>query len=127
MGPEILIVDDEDAVRLLFKLMFRTMNVSVREASDGVEALNEIAARKPSLVILDVMMPRMDGLSVLKKLRADPATEKLPVLLFTAFRVPAAEAEQLNMPPHMIMSKGSMSVMDIRAAVNQVLQLQGAT
>jgi CheY-like chemotaxis protein len=118
----ILIVDDEDSVRQLLKLMLRTMDVGVREAADGVEALDQIAQRKPSLIILDVMMPNMDGVTMLKKLRSNPDTATLPVLLFTAFRMSADQAHELRLSPSMIMSKGNMSVKDIRATVHEVLQ-----
>lgn len=119
---DILIVDDEDSVRQLLRLMLRTMEVGVREAADGCEALDAIEMGKPSMVILDVMMPNMDGLTLLRKLRANPETASLPVLLFTAFRVTNEQADELKLPPSMIMSKGNMSVKDIRATVNQVLQ-----
>jgi CheY-like chemotaxis protein len=121
-ASDILIVDDEDSVRQLLKLMLRTLDVGVREATDGVEALDQIAKGKPSLVILDVMMPNMDGLTVLRRLRSNPDTETLPVLLFTAFRMTTEQAAELSLKPSMIMSKGNMSVRDIRATVNQVLQ-----
>lgn len=119
---DILIVDDEDSVRQLLRLMLRTIEVGVREAADGVEALSAIEKTKPSLVILDVMMPNMDGLTLLRQLRANPETASLPVLLFTAFRMSSEQAEELKLPPSMIMSKGNMSVKDIRASVTQALR-----
>src|SRR5438477_466758 len=82
----------------------RTINVGVREASDGVEALDQISKAKPAMVILDVMMPNMDGLTFLRKLRSNPETELLPVLLFTAFRVTSEQAHELRLSPSMIMS-----------------------
>jgi DNA-binding NarL/FixJ family response regulator len=68
------------------------------------------------------MMPRMDGLTLLKKLRTQPNTATIPVLLFTAFRVPSHDIEDLNMPSSMIMNKGSMSVSAIRAAIHDALK-----
>jgi CheY-like chemotaxis protein len=121
MASDILIVDDEESVRQLLRLMLRTLNVNVREAADGTEALNKISESTPSLVILDVMMPKIDGLTVLKQLRADPKTAKLPVLLFTAFRVTNEQAAELDMPHSMIMNKGSLSVKELRGTVAQVL------
>src|SRR5687767_397003 len=110
MASNILIVDDEESVRQLLRLMLRTFNVNVREAADGSEALDRISEEQPSLVILDVMMPKIDGLTLLKQLRADPKTASLPVLLFTAFRVTNEQAAELDVPLSMIMNKGSLSV-----------------
>jgi two-component system, cell cycle response regulator DivK len=121
MVSDILIVDDEESVRQLLRLMLRTLNVTVREAADGHEALNKIKESQPSLVILDVMMPQIDGLTVLKQLRADPKTKSLPVLLFTAFRVTNEQAAELDVPHSMIMNKGSLSVKELRGTVAQVL------
>jgi CheY-like chemotaxis protein len=121
MASNILIVDDEESVRQLLRLMLRTFDVCVREAADGSEALARINEEQPSLVILDVMMPKIDGLTVLKQLRADPKTKALPVLLFTAFRVTNEQAAELEVPRAMIMNKGSLSVKDLRGTVAQVL------
>ncbi len=122
MTADILIVDDEPAVRELLKLVVRTMDMPFREAQDGIDALEKIEADPPAMIILDVMMPRMDGLTLLKKLRTQAETAAIPVLLFTAFRVPSQDIEDLNMPPSMIMNKGSMSVSAIRAAVRDSLK-----
>jgi len=123
MASDILIVDDEDSVRQLLKMMLRPFDVNFREASDGLQGLDEVRRDKPSLIILDVMMPRMDGLTMLKTLRADPNTEAIPVLLFTAFRLAPEQVAELKLSPSMIMSKGTLSVRDIRSKVGGVLQI----
>lgn len=122
MASDILIVDDEPTVRELLKMVLRTMNLPFREAADGVEALERIAQAQPRLVILDMMMPRLDGLGVLKKLKADAETASLPVLLFTTLRITKEMAHELGLPPTMIMNKGTLSVKDFRAVVAQVVQ-----
>ncbi|MFH1020908.1 MAG: response regulator, partial [Pseudomonadota bacterium] len=81
---KILIVDDTaDTVELLRK-RFRAEGYDTMEAFDGEEALAKIAENRPDLVILDVMMPKLDGFGVCKRLREDPATRHLPVLMLTA-------------------------------------------
>jgi diguanylate cyclase (GGDEF)-like protein len=83
-AQRILVVDDDhDIVRFVaMNLTMEGYDVSV--AHDGEEALLMIAAAKPDLVILDVMMPRLDGVEVARRLRADPMTSALPVIMLTA-------------------------------------------
>lgn len=84
MKERILIVDDTtDTVELLRK-RFRAEGYDTVEAFDGEEALAKVAESRPDLVILDVMMPKLDGFEVCKRLRENPATRHLPVLMLTA-------------------------------------------
>lgn len=84
MKEKILIVDDTaDTVELLRK-RFRADGYDTIEAFDGEEALGKVAEGRPDLVILDVMMPKLDGFGVCRRLRENPATRHLPVLMLTA-------------------------------------------
>jgi two-component system response regulator MprA len=78
----ILVVDDEPAVRESLTSSLTFEGYDVAEASDGVEALERVAEAEPDLVVLDVLMPRMDGLTTCRRLRAGGST--LPVLMLTA-------------------------------------------
>jgi DNA-binding response OmpR family regulator len=80
----ILTVDDETNIRRLLQVNLQRAGYRVTMASDGVEALESIALERPDLVVLDVMMPRMDGFEVLRRLRIDAATADLPVIMLTA-------------------------------------------
>ncbi len=83
-GPEVLIVeDDRFNVRLLSEAC-RAAGLQVRVAMDGQEGLDEALRDPPALMLLDVMMPRLDGFGVLERLRADARTEDVPVILVTA-------------------------------------------
>ena len=80
----ILVVEDDDDLRETLAYNLRVEGYETLLAADGVAAL-ELARRQPvALVILDVMLPRLDGLSVLRQLRARPETAALPVLMLTA-------------------------------------------
>jgi DNA-binding response OmpR family regulator len=81
---KILIVDDDPDMRSLYRLVLRQEGMEVVEAESGREALDKIQAEKPALVLLDIMMPEMDGYEVCRRLRADPETACLPVLMFSA-------------------------------------------
>lgn len=80
----ILVVDDQQDERTIQRAMLTHLGYEVREAADGASALAEASASPPDLVLLDVAMPRMDGFSVCRALRADPRTAAVPVLFFTA-------------------------------------------
>ena len=81
-GQDILVVDDEPAVREALRAGLEFEGYRVTTASDGLGALEQIAKAMPDALVLDVMMPRMDGLTVLRRLRSFNQT--LPVLLLTA-------------------------------------------
>jgi len=80
----VLIVDDDPDIRDLYKLVLQKDGLAVDEAESGPEALTKINQEKPDLVLLDVMMPEMDGYEVCRRIRSDPQTADLLVLMFSA-------------------------------------------
>src|ERR671935_1699149 len=88
--PTVLICDDEANLRELIRVSLPP-GYDVVEASDGEEALALARSLRPELVILDLMLPRLNGLDVLSKLKADPELTATPVLVVTA--QPASEEE----------------------------------
>jgi CheY-like chemotaxis protein len=80
----ILVVDDQEDERTIQSAMLTHLGYQVREAESGEAALASAAEAPPDLVLLDIAMPRMDGFSVCRALRADPRTAGVPVLFFTA-------------------------------------------
>jgi DNA-binding response OmpR family regulator len=79
----LLFVDDDPILREFAAVHLATETVDIDTAADGAEGLDRIAALKPDLVLLDLEMPNLDGFEVLRRLRADPATEHLPVIVVT--------------------------------------------
>jgi len=80
----VLIVDDNEANRELLEAHLRGLGYEVRQAKDGLEALALIEAEEPDLVLLDIEMPRLDGLSVCRRIKAHPLWRLVPVVLITA-------------------------------------------
>jgi putative two-component system response regulator len=80
----VLVVDDEPMTRTLLHLMLAPADYEVIEAGDGVEALATIHEFLPDIVVLDVMMPNLDGLSVCRELRQQETTRDLPIILLSA-------------------------------------------
>src|SRR5438093_3522702 len=83
-GRRILIVDDEVSIRLICNINFTASGWECAEARDGEEALERIRLEQPDVVLLDVMMPRLDGWQVAERLLEDPATRDVPVVFLTA-------------------------------------------
>ena len=81
---QILIVDDESAIRLVCRLNLRTAGFDTLEASDGASALALARAERPDLILLDIMLPEVDGWRVAEELAADPETRDIPILFLTA-------------------------------------------
>jgi len=80
---KILVVDDEEAVREIYNKEFSTAGFQVVLAVDGEEGLLKAGEETPDLILLDVMMPKMSGVDVLKALKRNPLTKNIPVLLLT--------------------------------------------
>ncbi len=84
MAEKILLVDDDMDTLRLVGLMLQRQGYEVRAANNGLQALSLAQAELPDLILLDIMMPEMDGYEVARRLRADPATSEVPIIMFTA-------------------------------------------
>ncbi|HEY7994415.1 MAG: response regulator transcription factor [Candidatus Eremiobacterales bacterium] len=82
--PRVVIADDDPDIRRLVEMTVTNAGCDVTVASDGEEALERVRESKPDLVILDVLMPRMDGWEVARALKSDPATREVPVMFLTS-------------------------------------------
>jgi DNA-binding response OmpR family regulator len=83
-GPVVLVADDDDDIRELLKFRLERSGYRVLEATDGEEALTLAQESRPDLAVLDVMMPKLDGLELTRRLRAQDATRAMPIILLTA-------------------------------------------
>lgn len=84
MGYKILAVDDEPSISKLVSHTLGRRGHEVITANDGLTALSIAATDKPDLIVLDVMMPKMDGWEVRNRLKADPSTKDIPIVFLTA-------------------------------------------
>src|SRR5690242_7892993 len=84
MAKRVLAVDDEASIRKLVEVTLTNRGFEVATAVDGTDALDKIALDMPDIVVLDVMMPNMNGWEVRKRLRANAATKDLPILILSA-------------------------------------------
>ncbi|MCX7598503.1 MAG: response regulator [Armatimonadetes bacterium] len=81
---KILVVDDQKHIVRLVQITLEKAGYEVVTAYDGIEALEAVEKDPPDLIVLDVMMPRMDGFEVLQRLQADPRFQRIPVVMLTA-------------------------------------------
>ncbi len=80
----VLVVDDIPINLTLVQKMLSKYNFAIRTAANGQQALDAVAAQKPDLILLDLMLPVLDGFEVLRRLRADPATEDIQIVILSA-------------------------------------------
>ena len=93
MAKKILLVDDEPNIVLLLETRLKANGFQVVSAADGLAALEAVKKEKPDLIILDLMLPKMDGYKVCGLLKKDTRFAKIPILIFTA----RAQAEDVKL------------------------------
>ena len=118
----VLVADDDPAVRRLVIETLLGNGIDLREARDGESALAEIAARRPDALVLDLMMPGLDGFHVLEQLQASAETKLIPVIVLTAKRLTASEREALRDRAVSLLEKSAYSPRELRALVDRALK-----
>ena len=92
MKKKVLIIDDEGDLVEELVVLLRWKDFLVDVSLNGNSGLKKVSSFQPDIIILDVLMPKMDGWEVCRRIRADPKTEKIPILMLTA--LPPAEPEK---------------------------------
>ncbi|MEK7747738.1 MAG: response regulator [Nitrospirota bacterium] len=88
MKGSVLIVDDTEFYRKVYMTKLLSAGYLTRVATNGLEALKSMMTQKPDLILLDLVMPEMDGFKVLQAVRASPALNKIPVIVFSSKGAP---------------------------------------
>ncbi len=83
MSKKILVVDDEDIIRRFISIQLPKWGYEVKEAIDGIQALERLGQEDFNLIICDIMMPNMNGWQFLRKVRENPKTKDIPVIILT--------------------------------------------
>jgi CheY-like chemotaxis protein len=87
-GQLILLIEDDERIAKFYSILFEAKGYQVRNAQDGVQGVDLATSLNPALILLDVMMPKMNGLMVLQTLRANPETEHTPVVVLSNYMEP---------------------------------------
>jgi CheY-like chemotaxis protein len=108
-GGHALVVDDDDGVRTLFRRVLDEDGWSVAEAANGVEALEHVRRRRPNIVLLDLMMPVMDGFDFLAEFRSRTEWAAVPVIVVTAKDLTDEDRSLLAGGVERIVEKGALT------------------
>jgi PAS domain S-box-containing protein len=119
-GP-VLVVDDDPDARRLIRFLLEREGVQVREAGDGREALQSIDQEHPELILLDLMMPVMDGFEFAAELRKRPELVHIPVVVLTARDLSAADRERLNGHIDRVIQKGAFNNEELLGQLRRLL------
>jgi signal transduction histidine kinase/DNA-binding response OmpR family regulator len=118
----VLIVDDEDDARDIMRRAVKKVGWEVEEAKNGFEALDVLARHSPSIILLDLMMPEMDGFNVIRKLQENEKWSKIPVIVVTAKELTNKEREFLMNSTKSVLQKGSYSHQRLVVAIIDQIQ-----
>lgn len=123
-GKSILIVDDDPGILELHTriLQNQSQDYKIQQAKDGREALEFIQQQPPDLVLLDLMMPEIDGFQVLEKLRDEERTRNIPVIVVTGQSLTQEEMTRLNCGVASVLSKGMFTVAETLHHISEVLE-----
>jgi CheY-like chemotaxis protein len=122
----ILIVDDDPQNIRLIKAMLKPFNIEVMVADGGKAGVEMALKKKPDLIILDLMMPDVDGFEVVSKLKEDPAASQIPILIYTAKNITSEDRERLQGNIQSIIQKGDFGKDRFLEMINNLQTSQAA-
>jgi len=117
----VIVVEDEPDMAEMFAEMVRLMGLEVIKSHSGMRAIDLIAEKKPSVVLLDMMMPDVSGLEVLRHLRRDPRLSRIPVIVVSAKSLPSDIRKGLDAGASFYLTK-PVSFVDLKRALDYVSQ-----
>jgi len=82
--PVVLVADDEEDIKVVLRMFLEAVGYEVITAFDGLDALEQIKSTKPDVVLMDIMMPVIDGIEVVRQMKATPGIRDIPVVMLTA-------------------------------------------
>ena len=126
MHPKILLVDDDDASRYVLKTMLAEKQFQIVEATRGFEGIRQAIAIRPSVIVLDLGLPDLDGSSVLKELKQNADTLAIPIIINTSRDLPTQEKNALNAMAVGILSKNDTDPEAAKQTLFSLLTAAGA-
>lgn len=119
----VLIVDDQPENVQLMADVLASDGYDTLSANSGPEALDVLNTERPSAILLDMLMPGMDGFELIRRIRANPETAKIPILVITAMLVSDEDRQRLEKEAHSIFQKGTFWIEDLLKEVARLVHL----
>jgi len=119
----VLVIDDDPNVADMLRQFLPESDFKLDSALDGVAGLQAIEANRPDILLLDIIMPRLDGFGVIDRVRADPQTRDLPIIVISAKDLTADEAQRLKKTVASVMKKQGLQSEKLVDEVNNILQV----
>jgi len=120
-GEVVLVVDDDLTLREMYGARLKEEGYAVIESDNGADALKKAADQLPSVIILDIMMPKMNGIDVMTKLRANETTKDIPIIVLTALIQEIDKIKGLLTEHDAYLIKSEQMPKDVIAKVNTAL------
>jgi CheY-like chemotaxis protein len=124
----VLIVDDDPNVADMLHQILPETDFELSAAEDGVAALEAVSKERPDIMLLDIVMPRLDGFGVIERLRAEPGLRDLPVIVISAKELTGQESAKLRESVFYVMKKqgleGERLIEEIDAALHEQVRAQ---
>ena len=121
-SSRILVVEDDPAARQMIRRMLEKDEWLVAEAENGLVALERLEEAVPDMILLDLMMPEMDGFELLARIKEEPSWQDVPVIVVTAKTLTAADRERLNGRVEQLIQKGDSDVDSLLANLDDALR-----
>jgi DNA-binding response OmpR family regulator len=119
---KILIVEDNKTTAKLYRKYLESQGYEIENAYDGQEGLVKVKEFKPDLILLDIVMPKMDGISMLKELKKDPKTNKLPIIMLTVLKTSETISEAIASGITHYLVKTDYSLEELGQKVKELLK-----
>ena len=120
LKPDVLVVDDELNMRELLRRNLEDLQCNVRESENGLRAIEEYGQKRPDLIILDLMMPEMDGFEFVEYLR-EHHEERTPIVIMTAKEITAEDRQRLNGAVEILLTKDDLRQQKLEGVVEWLL------
>jgi CheY-like chemotaxis protein len=117
----VLVVDDDPNIPEMLRQILPANDFVLNSAADGVAGLEAISLHQPDVLLLDIMMPRLDGFGVIEKLRANPATQQLPIIVISSKELTDDESARLKESVAYVMRKQSLDGDTLVSEINKLI------
>ncbi|MGB4254009.1 MAG: response regulator [Minisyncoccales bacterium] len=122
MSKKVLIIEDEEVLVDMYKVELERLGFNVKYALDGEDGLKAAKEERPDLIILDLLLPGMSGMKVLRTLKDDPETKDIPVFIFTNYEAPEEREKGQRLGAEKYVLKTSITPREVGELIKERLE-----